>query len=236
MIDSTKRTLSKAISWKTSGFLILSALAYIITGSLKDTSIIAAVYHIIMLIFYYFHEKIWNRILWGKTSGLFIQMTGLSGSGKTTIAKEVEIRLKKRGLKVEIIDGDEYREGICSDLTFSREDRNTNIRRLGFVGKVLARNNVVVIMSTINPYDNIRKELKEIHRARTIFIDCPIEKCIERDVKGLYKKAISGEIKNFTGISDPFETPKNADLVIKTDKLNIKKSVELLEKFILKQI
>jgi len=236
LIDSTKRTLSKAISWKTSGFLILSALAYIITGSLKDTSIIAAVYHIIMLIFYYFHEKIWNRILWGKTSGLFIQMTGLSGSGKTTIAKEVEIRLKKRGLKVEIIDGDEYREGICSDLTFSREDRNTNIRRLGFVGKVLARNNVVVIMSTINPYDNIRKELKEIHRARTIFIDCPIEKCIERDVKGLYKKAISGEIKNFTGISDPFETPKNADLVIKTDKLNIKKSVELLEKFILKQI
>ena len=236
MIDSTKRTFSKAISWKTSGFLILSVLAYIITGSLKDTSIIAAVYHIIMLIFYYFHEKIWNRILWGKTSGLFIQMTGLSGSGKTTIAKEVEIRLKNRGLKVEIIDGDEYREGICSDLTFSKEDRNTNIRRLGFVGKVLARNNVVVIMSTINPYDNIRKELKEIHGARTIFIDCSIEECIERDVKGLYKKALLGEIKNFTGISDPFETPKNADLVIKTDKLNIKKSVELLEKFILKQI
>jgi adenylylsulfate kinase len=236
MIDSTKRTFSKAISWKTSGFLILSALAYIITGSLKDTSIIAAVYHVIMLIFYYFHEKIWNRILWGKTSGLFIQMTGLSGSGKTTIARDVEKRLKNRGLKVEIIDGDEYREGICSDLTFSKEDRNTNIRRLGFVGKVLARNNVVIIMSTINPYDNIRKELKEIHGARTIFIDCSIEECIERDIKGLYKKALLGEIKNFTGISDPFEVPKDADLVIKTDKLNIKKSAELLEKFILKQI
>ena len=236
MIDSTKRTFSKAISWKTSGFLILSALAYIITGSLKDTSIIAAVYHVIMLIFYYFHEKIWNRILWGKTSGLFIQMTGLSGSGKTTIARDVEKRLKNRGLKVETIDGDEYREGICSDLTFSKEDRNTNIRRLGFVGKVLARNNVVVIMSTINPYDNIRKELKEIHGARTIFIDCSIEECIERDIKGLYKKALLGEIKNFTGISDPFEVPKDADLVIKTDKLNIKKSAELLEKFILKQI
>jgi len=236
MIDSTKRTFSKAISWKTSGFLILLALVYIITGSLKDTSIIAAVYHVIMLIFYYFHEKIWNRILWGKTSGLFIQMTGLSGSGKTTIARDVEKRLKNRGLKVETIDGDEYREGICSDLTFSKEDRNTNIRRLGFVGKVLARNNVVVIMSTINPYDNIRKELKEIHGARTIFIDCSIEECIERDIKGLYKKAISGEIKNFTGISDPFEVPKDADLVIKTDKLNIKKSAELLEKFILKQI
>jgi len=236
MIDSAKRTFSKAISWKTSGFLILLALVYIITGSLKDTSIIAAVYHVIMLIFYYFHEKIWNRILWGKTSGLFIQMTGLSGSGKTTIARDVEKRLKNRGLKVETIDGDEYREGICSDLTFSKEDRNTNIRRLGFVGKVLARNNVVVIMSTINPYDNIRKELKEIHGARTIFIDCSIEECIERDIKGLYKKAISGEIKNFTGISDPFEVPKDADLVIKTDKLNIKKSAELLEKFILKQI
>ncbi len=236
MIDSTKRTFSKAISWKTSGFLILSVLAYIITGSLKDTSIIAAVYHIIMLIFYYFHEKIWNRILWGKTSGLFIQMTGLSGSGKTTIAKEVEIRLKKRGLKVEIIDGDEYREGICSDLTFSREDRNTNIRRLGFVGKVLARNNVITVMSTINPYNNIRNELREIHGAKTVFIDCPIEKCIERDVKGLYEKALSGEIKNFTGISDPFEVPKNTDLTIKTNNLDLDMSAELLEKFILKQI
>jgi len=121
-------------------------------------------------------------------------------------------------------------------LGFSKEDRNTNIRRLGFVGKVLSRNNVVTIMSAINPYEELRKELEETCGAKTVFIKCPVEKCIERDVKGLYAKALSGEIKNFTGISDPFEEPASSDLVIETSDLVLETSVDLLEEFIIKGV
>ena len=161
-------------------------------------------------------------------------MTGLSGAGKTTLARAVEKKLKTKGFKVEIIDGDEYREGLCKDLGFSKEDRNTNIRRLGFVGKVLSRNNVVTIMSAINPYEDLREELEKTCGALTVFIKCPVEKCIERDVKGLYAKALSGEIQNFTGISDPFEEPECPDLVIDTNELSLEMSVEQLENFITK--
>jgi adenylyl-sulfate kinase len=185
---------------------------------------------------FFLHERLWNFIKWGKTKGMFIQMTGLSGAGKTTLARAVEKKLKTKGYKVEIIDGDEYREGLCNDLGFSKEDRNTNIRRLGFVGKVLSRNNVVTIMSAINPYKELRKELEETCGAKTVFIKCPVEKCIDRDVKGLYAKALSGEIKNFTGISDPYEEPVYADLVIATHELSLEASVDLLEEFITKSV
>jgi len=164
------------------------------------------------------------------TNGLFIQMTGLSGAGKTTLAKAVEKRLRDDGFAVEIIDGDEYRAGLCSDLGFSKEDRNTNVRRLGFVGKVLARNGVVAIMSAINPYEEVRQEIG----GSLVYIKSSIEAVIERDVKGLYAKALSGEIPNFTGISDPFEEPGSPGLVIETDKEDLKESLERLYNYIIK--
>lgn len=164
---------------------------------------------------------------------LFIQMTGLSGSGKTTLASAVTKKLRSEGYRVEIIDGDEYRTGLCNDLGFSKEDRNTNIRRLGFVGKVLARNDVIAIMAAINPYDDIRLELSKMGDwVKTIYIKCDIETLKKRDPKGLYKKALSGEIKNFTGISDPFDEPINADLIIKTDKEDLDISINRLFNFI----
>ena len=152
MIDSTKRSVSKATTWKVLGFIILSLVTYAATGSIKQTSLVAVLYHFIMLLIYIFHEKLWNKVQWGKTSGLFIQMTGMSGAGKTTLATAVGVSLKQKGIKLEIIDGDEYRENLCKDLGFRREDREENIKRLSFVGKVLGRNNVVCIMSAINPY------------------------------------------------------------------------------------
>lgn len=167
-------------------------------------------------------------------------MTGLSGAGKSTIANEVKRRLEKKGIKVEVIDGDEYRQGLCSDLGFSKEDRNTNIRRLGFVAKVLARNNVITIMSAINPYEEVRKELRSMsEHTKTVFVKCDIEVLKERDPKGLYKKALLPDdhpekIKNFTGISDPFDSPLVCDLTIDTGKESIEESVKKLERFILK--
>ena len=234
MIDSRQRSFWKAITWRLIAIIILVAVAFIATGNIKSTSLIALCYNAIQVFVFFLHERLWNFIKWGKTKGMFIQMTGLSGAGKTTLARAVEKKLKTKGFKVEIIDGDEYREGLCKDLGFSKEDRNTNIRRLGFVGKVLSRNNVVTIMSAINPYEDLREELEKTCGALTVFIKCPVEKCIERDVKGLYAKALSGEIQNFTGISDPFEEPECPDLVIDTNELSLEMSVEQLENFITK--
>jgi len=232
MIDSKKRSFWKAISWRLVAVTVLVIVAFLATGNIKSTSLIALCYNTIQVFVFFLHERLWNFIKWGKTKGMFIQMTGLSGAGKTTLARAVEKKLKAKGYKVEIIDGDEYREGLCKDLGFSKEDRNTNIRRLGFVGKVLSRNNVVTIMSAINPYEDLRKELEETCGAKTVFIKCPVEKCIERDVKGLYAKALSGEIKNFTGVSDPFEVPTDAALVVDTSIDELEKSADVLEKFI----
>tara|TARA_Y100000310_G_scaffold242838_1_gene247057 strand:- start:11959 stop:12669 length:711 start_codon:yes stop_codon:yes gene_type:complete len=236
MIDTKKRSIWKAITWRMFAIILLGIVSYTTTDSIKTASVITICYHGVQLFMFFVHERLWNYIKWGKTKGMFIQMTGLSGAGKTTLAIEVGKRLTKKGFKIEIIDGDEYREGLCKDLGFSKEDRNTNIRRLGFVGKVLSRNNVVTIMSAINPYEEIRQELKNNCGAKTVFIKCPLEKCIQRDVKGLYKKAISGEIKNFTGISDPFEEPIHPDLVIDTHELTVEQAKTLLEDFIVENV
>ena len=172
--------------------------------------------------------------------GIFIQMTGMSGAGKSTIAFGVQRVLKEMGHNIEVIDGDEYRDGLCSDLGFSKEDRNTNIRRLSFVGKVLSRNNVVCIMSAINPYDDIRREVKENNPLeKTVFVDCDIDTLVGRDPKGLYRRALlpdsdPDKIHNFTGISDPFESPVNADLIINTNEESVEESIRKLISFIFK--
>jgi adenylyl-sulfate kinase len=165
--------------------------------------------------------------------GLFVQMTGLSGAGKTTLARAVQERLLEHGVKnIEIIDGDEYRAGLCSDLGFSKEDRNTNIRRLGFVGRVLERNGVIAIMSAINPYEEVRQEIG----GKLVYIKTGLDAVVSRDVKGLYAKALSGEISNFTGISDPFEEPDAPDLVIETDKNTLHDCVTQLYEFVVENI
>jgi len=242
MIDTSKRSLLKAVSWKIIGFFIIFLLSYVVTKSLEKTFFVALTYHFMMLCLFYVHEKIWNRIKWGKTSGLFIQMTGLSGAGKTTLATMVSKRLSEKGILVEVIDGDEYRNEVCSDLGFSKEDRKENIKRLSFIGKVLGRNNVVCIMSAINPYDSTRKKVKEsIPDSRLVYIKCDLEETIRRDTKGLYQRALlpSGHrdhIPNFTGITDSFDEPKNVDLVIETGIMSIDSCVKKLEKYIIKQI
>lgn len=173
---------------------------------------------------------------------IFIQLTGLSGAGKTTLSYNVKQQLEKLGLKVEVIDGDDYRQTLCKDLGFSKADRIENIRRLGFVGKVLARNNVVVILSAINPYEEARKELKEnIPQNKTVWIDCGLETLQERDTKGLYERAFLPEnhpdkLNNLTGVNDPFETPEDADLIIKTDAESVEESSAKLLNFILENI
>jgi adenylyl-sulfate kinase len=154
------------------------------------------------------------------TTGFTVWFTGLSGAGKTTVSRLVEKELRTRGYKVEVLDGDVVRENLSKGLGFSKEDRDTNIRRIGFVCEILSRNDVIAIAAAISPYRAIRDE----NRARVggrfveVYCACPLDVLAERDVKGLYKKAMRGEIKNFTGVDDPYEAPENPEVVFESDK------------------
>src|SRR5215470_16837477 len=173
---------------------------------------------------------------------LLIQLTGLSGSGKTTIANGVKKLLTQKNYRVEVIDGDIYRKVLCPDLGFSKEDRNENIRRLGFVANVLANHGVIAIMAAINPYEDVRKELRQYgQHVKTIWINCDIETLIKRDTKQLYRKAMlpdddPGKVRNLTGINDPYEPPQNPDLIVNTHLETERSSIEILYSFILKSL
>jgi adenylylsulfate kinase len=188
-MDKQKRTIIKTLTWKIVGFSVLSALTFFATYDMITASIITFSYHIVQLFSFYFHERIWNRIAWGKNKGLFVQMTGMSGAGKSTIALGVAKNLRAKGYAVEIIDGDEYRKYLCSDLGFTESDRKENINRLGFVANKLAENGIIVIMAAINPYNEMRNFLKYFFEAKIVYVEAPIELLSIRDVKGLYKRA-----------------------------------------------
>jgi len=165
------------------------------------------------------------------SEGFTLWFTGLSGAGKSTIANLVATELRTRGHKVEILDGDEVRTNLSKGLGFSKEDRDTNIRRIGYVCNLLARNGVIAISAAISPYRDIRDEIRRNHeRFFEVYMRCSIEKLSERDVKGLYKKALAGEIKNFTGVSDPYEEPLNPELVLDSGAEKVDQSLQKLLK------
>ncbi len=164
-------------------------------------------------------------------NGAVIWLTGLSGAGKTTITQSLAPQLSALGQRVEILDGDAVRETLSKGLGFSREDRDTNIRRIGFVANLLAKHGVTVLVSAISPYRDTRQEVltntrKQGSLALEVFVDAPLEVVAARDVKGLYKKALAGEIQHFTGVSDPYEAPHQADVHIRSDQETVEQSVE----------
>jgi adenylylsulfate kinase len=168
--------------------------------------------------------------------GFTLWFTGLSGAGKTTVAEIVEKEIRDRGLRVEVLDGDIVRTNLSKGLSFSRDDRNINVLRIGFVANLLTRNGVAVIVSAISPYKEARDQVRRrIIDFVEVFVDVPLEVAAERDVKGLYKKAFAGEIEQFTGVSDPYEPPVAPDLVLKTDEEtpeeSAKRVIEKLEFF-----
>ena len=151
------------------------------------------------------------------TTGFTIWFTGLSGAGKSTISEIIERKLRAAGRKVEVLDGDVVRTHLSKGLGFSKEDRDTNIRRIGWVCQVLTRNDVVAIAAAISPYRSVRDEVRErVGRFVEVFVDVPLEVAIERDVKGLYKKALAGEVRGFTGVDDPYESPLDPEVVVRT--------------------
>ena len=158
--------------------------------------------------------------------GFTLWFTGLPSSGKSTLARRVEEVLLERGMNVEVLDGDEVRENLSKGLGYSKEDRDTNIRRIGFVAKLLSRNGTVAITAAISPYREVRDEMRRaIGRFVEVYVACPIDVLKERDVKGLYKKALAGEIKHFTGVDDPYEPPLKPEVVVASDRESVDESV-----------
>lgn len=159
--------------------------------------------------------------------GFTLWFSGLPCSGKTTVSKELARLFGEQNLPYERLDGDIVRENLCKDLGFSREDRRTNLLRVGFVCQLLERHGVISMAANISPYEKARQELRErIPNFHLVYVNCPLEVCEERDVKGMYKKAREGEIPNFTGISDPFEEPENPEIEIHTHQEDPEESAQ----------
>lgn len=158
-------------------------------------------------------------------SGFVVWLTGLSGSGKTTIGRSLKTRLEELGMKVELLDGDEVRKQLSPDLGFSKKDREMHARRVVYLSKLLARNGIVTLVSLIAPYRSFRDSArKEIGDYVEVYVKTPLETCIKRDPKGLYKKALNGEITDMTGLQDPYEEPVNPEVLIETERLTVEDS------------
>ena len=165
--------------------------------------------------------------------GFTLWFTGLSGSGKSTLASYLTPILVERGKKVEVLDGDEVRENLSKGLGFSKEDRDTNIRRIGYVANLLSRNGVVSICAAISPYASVRDEIRALTNTFVeVYVEAPLEVVEERDTKGLYKKARAGIIKNFTGISDPYEAPTEPEIAVHTGSESIEESANRILRFL----
>ena len=163
--------------------------------------------------------------------GFVLWLTGLSGAGKTTLAGRLVPELLARGLRVEVLDGDEVRTNLSKGLGFSKEDRDTNVRRIGYVARLLARNGVAAVTAAISPYLEVREEVRRAVEGDgadfvEVYVECPLRVLAERDVKGLYRKALAGEIKEFTGVSDPYEEPPAPDVVVRTHEESVETSAE----------
>jgi len=162
--------------------------------------------------------------------GFTLWMTGLSGAGKSTLTRHLYTLLRDRGYRVELLDGDEVRTHLSKGLTFSKEDRDINVRRIGYVARLLARNGVIALTAAISPYAAVRNEVRVEHAADgvpfvEVYAEASLAALAERDVKGLYKKALAGEIAHFTGVSDPYEPPAAPDIVVRTDSDTVEQSL-----------
>lgn len=169
-----------------------------------------------------------------KQKGVTIWFTGLSGAGKTTIALDIEKRLKERGLKVEVLDGDTVRNNLSPDLGFSPQERSENIRRVSYIAQLLTRNEIITLCALISPYRQDREEARiMIGKFVEVYVNTPLETCEQRDIKGLYRKARLGEIENFTGISDRYEPPLNPELEIITAGVAVEECAEKVINYLL---
>lgn len=228
--ETHSRAMIKAISYRVFGSIITAIIIYAFVGRV-DFALAGGLADAIAKIFaYYFHERMWNKIKLGKKmiEPFNIWFTGLPCSGKTSIANSVFDKLKKFHIPLERIDGEDVRS-IIPNIGFSREERNAHIQRVGYLLQILQKNAISTVASFVSPYEESRQTIRDmVKNTMIIYVKADIETCQKRDIEGKYKKAFNGEIKNFTGVSDKYEEPEDADIVIDTDKLSIDEASSLI--------
>jgi len=225
--ETSTRSILKTLSWRLLATLTTIGLVWIFTGRVGTAFTIGGIEIVLKMLLYYLHERAWDRTSFGRKEPrpAVLWFTGLSGAGKSTISERVYQILKQRGLKVEHLDGDRVRQ-IFPKTGFSKEERNRHVMRVGFLASMLEKNGVTVLASFISPYRESREFVRNLcSNFVEVYVATPLEVCEQRDVKGLYAKARRGEIKQFTGIDDPYEPPENAEIVVDTSNQTVEESV-----------
>jgi adenylylsulfate kinase len=236
--ESKTRSVLKSITWRLIATLTTTVLVYVFTGELAMAATVGGLELFAKLAIHFVYERAWAKIRFGvsEVQPAVLWFTGLSGSGKSTVAQLVFEKLKAKGYRLERLDGDRVRS-VFPKTGFSREARETHIKRIGFVASLLEKNGVFVVASFISPHREPRDFVRKLCRHFIeIHISTPLEECEKRDRKGLYAKARAGEIKNFTGIDDPYEAPINPELRIDTTHLSVEEAADEVIRYVLKQV
>ena len=231
------RSIAKGVSWRFIATGTTVVIVYVFFGRL-DLAIVAGIIESVLKIaLYWVHERIWQRVKWGKEKiePFNIWFTGLPLSGKTTIADGVYKELEKLSIPIERLDSSEIRK-VIPNIGFSREERNRHMHRVGHLIKTLQHNSISTVASFVSPYRESRKIIREMVKNNiVVYLKADIESCKKRDYKGLYKRAMSGELQNFSGINDIYEEPQHAEIVIDTDKVSVDEAVKIVVEFIKKR-
>lgn len=234
--ETNTRSITKGITWRVLATTTTVVIVYVFFGRL-DLAIAAGLLESILKIaLYWGHERVWHKIRWGKKriEPFNLWFTGLPASGKTTIADAVYEELAKLHIPIERIDSKDIRD-LIPDIGFSREERNRHLNRVGHLIKTLQKNSISTVASFISPYRESRKALRNmVHNNIVVYVKTDIETCKQRDPSGSYQRAMKGELKNFTGISDVYEAPEHAEIVVDTDKLSVEESAKLITTYIKK--
>ncbi len=231
------RSIAKGISWRFIATSTTIVIVYIFFGRLDLAIVVGMIETILKVGLYWGHERIWHKVRWGKEKiePFNLWFTGLPLSGKTTLADRVYKELEKFSIPIERLDSSEIRK-VIPNIGFNREERNRHMHRVGYLIKTLQHNSISTVASFVSPYRESRKAIREMVKNNiVVYVKADIESCKKRDYKGVYEKAIRGELENFSGINDVYEEPQHAEIVIDTDKVSIDEAVEIILEFIKKK-
>lgn len=232
--ETNIRSIVKGITWRVVATSTTMLIVYIFFGNLKLAIATGLLETVAKIALYWGHEKAWQKIRWGKKriEPFNLWFTGLPLSGKTTIADKVYEKLQKLDIPLERIDSKDIRE-LIPDIGYSREDRIRHIKRIGYLIQTLQKNSISTVCSFVSPYREARKMIRQMVKNNiVVYVKTDIETCKQRDYKGVYEKALKGELENFTGISDVYEEPKHAEIIIDTDKISPDEAAEIIVKYV----